>query len=77
MIHLREKIECLEFERNQLSASKVREENLTKQLKETTEELLEARRNHTPVSILGVLVTTAHQPPKDWNVCSYRKCTIS
>lgn len=49
IVHLKEKIQCLEFDAGQLATSKAREEELLQQLKTTSEDLLEARKSHTPV----------------------------
>ena len=41
---------CLEFDIKKLAADKEREERMKEQIKVLTEQLLEAKRHHTPVS---------------------------
>lgn len=47
--HLRERLECADFDVRKLMADKEREERLKEQVKVLTEQLLEAKRHHTPV----------------------------
>ena len=47
--HLRKKLECAEFDIKKLSAGQEREGRLKDQVKVLTEQLLEAKRHHTPV----------------------------
>ena len=49
IVHLREKVKCLEFDVKKLSADREREERMKEQVKVLTEQLLEAKRHHTPV----------------------------
>ena len=49
IVHLREKARCLEFDIKKLAAGKEREERMKEQIKMLTEQLLEAKRHHTPV----------------------------
>lgn len=50
ILHLKERIECLEFKEMQLSESKSREEQLSQQIKLLSEQLMKAEAHHTPVS---------------------------
>ena len=49
-MNLREKLECAEFDMKKLATDKEREERLKRQVKVLTEQLLEAKRHHTPVN---------------------------
>lgn len=49
VVHLQEQLETSQVDAELLSASRAREEQLSQQLKTLTEELLEAKKYHTPV----------------------------
>lgn len=49
----------MEFDASQLATSKAREEELLQQLKTTSEDLLEARKSHTPVHNILVYISSA------------------
>ncbi len=57
ILHLNERIDCLEFKETQLSESKGREEQLSQQIKLLSEQLLRSQAHHTPVS------SQAHHTP--------------
>lgn len=48
-MNLREKLECAQFDIKKFAADQEREERLKEQVKVLTEQLLEAKRHHTPV----------------------------
>lgn len=48
-MNLREKLECAEFDIKKFATDREREERLKEQVKVLTEQLLEAKRHHTPV----------------------------
>lgn len=48
-MNLREKLECAQFDIKKFAADREREERLKEQVKVLTEQLLEAKRHHTPV----------------------------
>ncbi len=50
ILHLRERIDCLEFNETQLTESKHREDQLSQQIKLLSDQLVEAKRHHAPVS---------------------------
>ena len=53
VVHLQEQLETSQVDAELLSASRAREEQLSQQLKTLTEELLEAKKYHTPVGTWG------------------------
>ena len=54
--HLQDQLAVCEEERKVLAVSQLREEELEKKVELLTQQLLEAKRHHTPVS--------QHRPPK-------------
>ena len=50
ILHLRERIGCLEFNETQLTESKHQEDQLSQQIKLLSDQLVEAKTHHAPVS---------------------------
>ena len=65
---MREKLQTAESEREELRVARKREEILTRQIKQLSEQLVEARRHHTPVNHTHTHTHTHTLP---------RRCTTS
>lgn len=74
-MNLREKLECAQFDIKKFAADREREDRLKEQVKVLTEQLLEAKRHHTPVRNERSL-SSIHR--NDFYFCfDIRKCIIS